>query len=120
MRADLVNAFNLADRATALQEAQQHFPELLPWLSTSYGAPSLLIFGSTTIWSKTGFHQGDPLASLEFSLVLRPVTMQIQDRVPSLDLNPWLLDDGTLVGTIPELRQAVDIIQEAGPRGLIL
>ncbi|MED5469236.1 MAG: reverse transcriptase domain-containing protein, partial [Cyanobacteriota bacterium] len=121
LRADLVNAFNLADRAAALQEAAQHFPELLPWLSTSYGAPSLLIFSSTSIWSKTGVHQGDPLASLGFSLVLRPLTMKIQDSVPSLDLNTWFLDDGTLVGTIPELRQAVDIFQETGPsRGLIL
>ena len=47
--------------------------------------------------------------------------MKIQDSVPSLDLNTWFLDDGTLVGTIPELRQAIDIFQETGPsRGLIL
>ena len=121
MRADLVNAFNLADRATALHQVEQHFPELLPWVITAYSSPSLLIFGSTSIWSKTGFHQGDPLASLLFSLVLHPIILQIEDQVPSLDLNVWYLDDGTLVGTVPELQQVVEIILREGPAsGLIL
>merc|ERR1719239_2064394 len=64
MRADLINAFNVADRATALQEVEQHFPELLPWVITAYSNPSHLIFGSANILSCSGFHQGDPLASL--------------------------------------------------------
>ena len=121
MRADLINAFNVADRATALQEVEQHFPELLPWVITAYSSPSHLIFGSTNIWSLTGFHQGDPLASLLFSLVLHPILLKIKEQIPSLDLNAWYLDDGTLVGTVPELCQAVDIIVREGPaRGLIL
>ena len=121
LRADLINAFNVADRAAALKEVEQHFPELLPWVITAYSTPSHLIFGSTNIWSLTGFHQGDPLASLLFSLVLHPIILRIKEQVPSLDLNAWYLDDGTLVGTVAELRQAVDIIVREGPaRGLIL
>ena len=121
MRADLVNAFNLADRATALQEVAQHFPELLPWVSTAYSSPSHLTFGSTSISSSCGFHQGDPLASLLFSLVLHPIVLQIEEQVPTLDLNAWFLDDGTLVGSGAELSQVVDILLEEGPpKGLIL
>ena len=121
MRADLINAFNVADRATALREVEQHFPELLPWVITAYSTPSHLIFGSTNIWSRSGFHQGDPLASLLFSLVLHPLVLEIQEQVSTLDLNAWYLDDGTLVGTVPELRQVVDIMVREGPaRGLIL
>ena len=121
MRADLVNAFNLADRAEALQQVHQHFPELLPWVTTSYSQPSHLIFGNTSILSCCGFHQGDPLASLLFSLVLHPIVLMIKQQVPSLDLNVWYLDDGTLVGTVLELRRVVDIIVSEGPpKGLIL
>ena len=36
-------------------------------------------------------------------------------------MNAWYLDDGTLVGTAPELSQVVDIMVREGPaRGLIL
>ena len=61
------------------------------------------------------------MASLLFSLVLHPIVLQIVDQVPSLDLNVWYLDDGTLVGTVPELQQVVEIILREGPAcGLIL
>ena len=121
LQADLVNAFNCADRACALEEVKTHFPELLAWVSTAYGTSSNLIFGKALILSMVGFHQGDPLASLLFSLVLHPIILQIEAEVPTLDLNAWFLDDGTLVGTEQELCKVVDILQAEGPsRGLIL
>ena len=121
MQADLVNAFNLVDRACVLQEVRQHFPELLAWVATAYGTTSNLTFGLATILSRLGLHQGDPLASLLFSLVLHPIILQIQEQVPTLDLNVWYLDDGTLVGTLEELGKVVDILNaEGSPRGLIL
>ena len=121
MRADLINAFNVADRSTALREIEQHFPELLPWVITAYSNHSHLVFGTSSILSRAGFHQGDPLAALLFALVLHPLVLQIQEQVPTLDLNAWYLDDGTLVGTAPELSEVVDIMVREGPaRGLIL
>ena len=121
LQAHLVNAFNHADRACALQEVKTHFPELLAWVTTAYGASSNLIFGKALILSQVGFHQGDPLASLLFALVLHPIILQIEAEVPTLDLNAWYLDDGTLVGTEEELCKVVDILQSEGPqRGLIL
>ena len=121
LQADLVNAFNCADRACALEEVKTHFPELLAWVSTAYGTSSNLIFGKALILSMVGFHHGDPLASLIFSLVLHPIILKIEAEVPTLDLNAWFLDDGTLVGTEQELCKVVDILQAEGPsRGLIL
>ena len=57
----------------------------------------------TQILSSSGFQQGDPLAALLFALVLHPVVLAINDEVPSLKLNAWYLDDGTLVGELEEL-----------------
>ena len=80
-----------------------------------------LIFGKTIIYSTTGFHQGDPLASLLFSLTLHPIVERIQLRVPILLANEWYLDDGACAGKREELRAVVDIILRHGPaRGLIL
>ena len=65
--------------------------------------------------------QGDPLASLVFSLVLQPIIDTLEERVPGLKVNAWYLDDGTLVGTLDQLQEVVDILMEKGPRrGLIL
>ena len=97
------------------------FPEILAWVTTCYGQPSHLLFGTILILSERGFHQGDPLASLLFSLVLHPVVQIIQERVPGLAVNAWFLDDGNEVGTLPELQEVVNILLEEGPaRGLTL
>ena len=64
LQADLINAFNVADRGTALQEVAEKFPEILSWCKSSYGRASLLVSINSIIESVTGFHQGDPLASL--------------------------------------------------------
>ena len=69
LQVDQVNAFNLADRGTALQEVEQIFPEALAWTSTCYSTPSYLLFGDTVINSESGFQQGDPIAALLFALV---------------------------------------------------
>ena len=83
LQADLINAYNLVNRQAMLAQVKEHFPELLPWVSTCYGSPSHLLFGDKVIASGTGLHQGDPLASLEFTLALYPVLLEIQRRVPN-------------------------------------
>ena len=111
----------VADRGVALQETARLFPELLPWVTTCYSQPSHLLFGIWEILSCCGFHQGDPLASLLFCLVLHPLILRIQEEVPTLALNSSFLDDMTLIGTLEELGNAVDILLADGPvRGLHL
>jgi hypothetical protein len=121
LQADFINTFNLADWGVALQEVAWLFPEVLVWTRTYYGAPSLLLFGNTVIMSECSFHQGDPLASLFFAMVLHPVIKRIKREVPTLMVNVWFLDDGSQVGTPEELRVVVIILKEEGPvRGVIL
>ena len=87
LQSDFINAFNLANRDAAFREVEEVFPECLSWVLSFYSSSSLLEFGDTTLTSETGFHQGDPLASLLFSLVLHPVVKTIQEEVPDLKVN---------------------------------
>ena len=48
-----------------------------------------LVFGNSVIKSAVGVHQGDPLASLLFSLLLHPVVEMIRQEVPGLKMNTW-------------------------------
>ena len=91
------------------------FPECPSWVLSSYSSNSLLQFGDTIISSETGFHQGDPLVSLLFSLVLHPVVKMIYEEVPTLKANAWFLDDGAQVGTREQLQQVVHILEREGP-----
>ena len=121
LQLDLINAFNCCDRDSAFRVVADVFPDILKWVLTCYGSDAELIFGKTIILSTTGFHQGDPLASLLFSLTLQPIVDRIQQQVPTLLANEWYLDDGGVAGKLEELQRVVDIILEHGPsRGLIL
>ena len=101
LQVDLITAFNM--------------------VLTCYGGEAELVFGDSPIPSSVGFHQGDPLASLLFSINLQPVVDMIRQEVPDLKLQVWYLDDGTLIGTKADLQKAVDIILREGPaRGLFL
>ena len=121
LQVDLINAFNLADRDAGFAEVERLFPDCFQWIQTSYGVEAELMFGDTVILSSKGFQQGDPLASLLFSLVLHPIIERIQLEVPTLDINTWYLDDGVLVGKKEDLQKVVDILTIQGPtRGLFL
>ena len=110
LRVDLVNAFNMVDRDEAFKEVAEHFPEMLSWVLSCYKNQAVLMFGSVVIYSESGFHQGDPLASLLFSLTLMPIIRIIVQRLPNICVNGWYLDDGGIIGRREELQEVVDII----------
>jgi hypothetical protein len=121
LQVDLENAFNQVDRSHLFAEVRQHFPELSAWVEASYGTHCHLNFGSGTIPSSAGLHQGDPLAPLLFAIALQPVLLQIRKEVPDVLANVWFLDDGTFVGTNSDFRRAINILRREGPpRGLHL
>ena len=80
IQADFINAFNLVDREAVLGKVCDNFPEILAWVTTCYGQHSHLLFGSYSISSQCGVHQGDPLATLLFSLVLQQLVILIKER----------------------------------------
>ena len=108
-------------RGVVLEELSSKFPELLPWAITCYGNTSHLLYGDSVIPSGTGLQQGDPLASLFYSLAQHPIALQVAQQVPDLPLHGWLLDDGSAVGDSHQLEQVVDIVaREGAARGLVL
>ena len=96
-------------------------PQIAAWTECSYGSQPILLLNDCPIYSCCGVQQGDPLGPLGFALVLQPVIEKIKEEVPSLLINVWYLDDGTLCGTEEELAIALSIIETEGPsRGLFL
>ena len=119
-KVDLRNAFNNVSRPVFIFLKREHFPEISPWVEWCYGNHSCLTFGDDFIPSAEGVQQGDPLGPLLFSLALAEVTKEIASR-SHLRTQLWYLDDGILVGEPSEVRKALDILDEIGPKcGLFL
>jgi hypothetical protein len=115
LQVNFSNAYNNIDRKTLLKEVRTHCPKLSAWVETCYGDPSHLFFGSHTILSSAGGHQGDPLISLFFALVLQPLILCIKEASPHLLLNVWFLDNGTIAGMHKDLLKLFCILKEEGP-----
>ena len=121
LQVDFANAFNGISRETMLKEVREHCPKAASWAEYCYGSHSQLFLSDTRISSQSGCHQGDPLASLFFSLVLHPLLLHLHRELPHLLLNASFLDDVTLVGKRNDLQVAYDFLKEEGARvGLTL
>ena len=103
------------DHSHLFQEVRRHAPGLSAYVEWAYGSHPHLFFGDKTLLSETGLQQGDPLGPLLFAVALHPILCRILEEVPGVLLNAWYLDDGTLVGTYPELLKAYFILQEDCP-----
>ena len=112
---DFTNAFNSINRQTMFGEFRRHLPGLSAWMESCYSGQPLLLLGKDIIHSCCGVQQGDPLGPLGFALTLHPIIKRIRAEVPSLALNAWYLDDGTLVGSTQDLSAALHIVESAGP-----
>jgi hypothetical protein len=93
---------------------------MAPWYQTCYGSNARLVFGDSHLDSERGFHQGDPISGLLFSLVLHPIIETIEAECPDLRQG-WYLDNGQLIGNPEDLARAADIIIRMGPAtGLVM
>ena len=93
---DFANAFNSVDREAMFVAFRHCLPGLSAWMESCYSCHPILRMGNEVIHSCCGVQQGDPLGPLGFSLTLHPIIERIKAEVPSLPLNVWYLDDGTL------------------------
>ena len=114
MKIDFINAFNEVQRLVFLKECHDKFPQIFKWVNFCYSQHSLLFFGEYTISSQAGVQQGDPLGPFLFCLVLQILVNKIKQEIPTLSLNSWYMDDGSLFGSVPDVLKAWDIIKESG------
>ena len=112
---DFSNAFNSISREAMFVECRRRLPGLSAWMEFCYSCHPLLHLGKDINHSCCSVQQGDPLGPLGFSLTLHHIFERTKVEVPSLALNAWYLDDGTLVGPPEGLSAALDIIERDGP-----
>ena len=97
LKVDIKNAFNSINRPAFLQQILQNCPQIFPLMKQAYGFSSPIFYGETKLLSETGLHQGDPLATLAFSLAIHPIISEV-----SSPFNAWYLDDGTFGGGLEQ------------------
>ena len=112
---DFNNAFNRINREAMFGEFCRRIPSLSAWMESCYAGQPFLLLGTDSIRSCCGVQQGDPLGPLGFALTLHPLIEKIKAEVPSLSLNAWYLDDGTLMGSPEDLAAALRIVERDGP-----
>ena len=115
---DASNAFNSFSRQAMINKLTLQTPSLAHFLNMIYGhtVPDLVLPSSPRVLlrSRQGTQQGDPAGMLLFSLAVQPLIRRIS-RECNLSLNRWYADDGTLIGTIPEVTKALTILKTSGP-----
>ena len=93
LKIDFSNAFNSVRRDVILEAVKQHLPELLPYASSCYAAPSSLKFGEHSLSSETGAQQGDPLGPLYFCLAVKELLASMKSELTIGYLDDFSLGD---------------------------
>lgn len=109
--ADASNAFNSLNRQLALVNISHLCPSISQILINTYRNDSLLFCGEETFLSAEGKTQGDPLAMSMYALAVVPLI----NRLYYLADQIWYADDASASGTISQLRQWWDALNENGP-----
>ena len=80
VKIDFRNAFNTLRRDSILEAVAKHFPELLPFATSSMGQSDLQ-FGDFTLSSEEGAQQGDPLGPLYFCIVFLELLQSLKSEL---------------------------------------
>ena len=108
IKVDIRNAFNSIDRSAFLTEVMEKCPQIYPMMRQGYGFDSPIYYGANKLLSRTGLHQGDPLASLAFSVAINPIISSI-----SSEFNVWYLDDGTFGGGVGQALEDLRTLEQS-------
>lgn len=115
LKLDFSNAFNSIRRDKVLEAVQAFCPDLYSLVYSSYSAPSLLFWGESTIESREGVQQGDPLGPLLFCLAIHRHCGQL--RSP---LRVMYMDDVSVGGALDDVLHDLHVIKDARDLGLML
>ena len=81
LKIDFRNAFNTVRRDVILEAVARHFPELLEYAVSAYGAGSDLRFGCFTVPSFEGVQLGDSLGPLLFCLAVHELLSALKSEL---------------------------------------
>ena len=116
VKGDLRNAYNICSRLKMLLAAQVHCPIIYPYLVSAYANRTDLHFGDIVISSEAGVQQGDPLATLGFTLVLAEACSRVPAPLhDNLDLEAWFADDSNIGGDIDHVVAFFNALEALGP-----
>ena len=93
VKVDFRNAFNTVRRDAILEAVAKHFPELLPFATSTLSGPSNLQFGNFILQSEEGAQQGDPLGPLYFCLVIAELLKAMKSELVLAYLDDITLGD---------------------------
>jgi hypothetical protein len=111
VKIDYKNAFNCVNRDIFMHEIKKFYPDIYPYVHSSYNHDSILLFNDNTILSQEGAQQGDPLGPLLFCMAIQPIVNKLKSR-----LNVWYLDDGTIGDTQEVVMSDFEYITEESKR----
>ena len=108
---DATNAFNCLNREAALHNIRHLCSSFSTILINTYCSPTELFVDGSTILSQEGTTQGDPLAMPMYALGILPLIQR-----SSVDVNQvWYADDAAATGTVLNLKEWWDNINNFGP-----
>ena len=109
LKVDFRNAFNSIRRDKMLKAVKWYVPNLLPFVSSAYSSPSILLWHGVRILSAEVIQQGDPISPMLFCLT-------IQELVSSLssEFIVFYLDNGTIGGNLADLQADFQRIEDRG------
>ena len=112
---DAENAFNKLNRQVAINNIQYLCPPMHNFLVNNYKAPTkLFLQDGSTILSREGFTQGDPLAMGNYALSTRHPIETLKEKAPGV-LQAWFADDDTALGMLEKLRVYWEQLKTIGP-----
>lgn len=109
---DGTNAYNTGDRANMLARVLETFPTLARLAYFLYGGPAVLFFGSRTLLSLCGTHQGCPLGGHFFCLGIHPM---MREAAAGAELLVGYSDNILVCGKWDQLMHVYRLISEHGP-----
>ena len=112
---DIANAFNTVSRARFMRAIKNHFPELLPYMRQFYAQEMPLVTqditsstGYSTIPSREGVHQGDPMSGFAHAIAIHAVLLEMSQSTPTGFVISYA-DDTRIVAPAAEAAAALEV-----------